>query len=46
VEYMHTILAEGTSADRQLQVLRQTGDVHKVVDMLAAETVGAPAERR
>src|SRR5205807_4391162 len=46
VEYVHTILAEGTSADRQLQVLRQTGDVRKVVDMLAAETVGAPAERR
>ncbi len=39
VEYVHTILAEGTSADRQLRVLRETGDVHKVVEMLAGETV-------
>jgi len=39
VEYVHTILAEGTSADRQLRVLRETGDVHKAVEMLAGETV-------
>jgi glutamate---cysteine ligase / carboxylate-amine ligase len=45
VEYVHTILREGTSADRQLRVLRETGDVRKVVDMLAAETVSAPARR-
>ena len=25
VEYVHTILAEGTSADRQLRVFRETG---------------------
>jgi len=43
VEYVHTILAEGTSADRQLRVLAETGDVRKVVDMLAEETVRAPA---
>jgi carboxylate-amine ligase len=44
VEYVHTILAEGTSADRQIRVLNETGDIHKVVDMLAAETLaGLPA---
>jgi carboxylate-amine ligase len=39
VEYVRTILAEGTSADRQLAVWRDTGDLHKVVDHVAAETV-------
>jgi carboxylate-amine ligase len=38
VEYVHTILAEGTSADRQLQVYRQTGDLKAVVDQVVAET--------
>ena len=46
VEYVHTILKEGTSADRQLRVLKQTGDVHAVVEMLAAETVVARADLR
>ncbi len=41
VEYVHTILADGTSADRQLRVSKQTGDTAAVVEMLAAETVGA-----
>lgn len=40
VHYVHTILAEGTSADRQLRVFKATGDVHAVVDQLAAETMG------
>jgi len=40
VEYLHTILAEGTSADRQLRVLKNGGDTRAVVDMLAGETVG------
>ena len=39
VEYVHTILAEGTSADRQLGVYRETGDFKPVIDMLAAETM-------
>ena len=39
VEYVHTILAGGTSADRQLRVFRETGDVRRVVEMLAEETV-------
>ena len=40
VDYVHTILAEGTSADRQLRVLKNGGDTRAVVDMLAGETVG------
>ena len=42
VEYVHTILAEGTSADRQLHVFKATGDTRAVVDLLAAETIGVP----
>ncbi len=40
VEYIHTILRDGTSADRQLRVFKATGDVHAVVELLAAETMG------
>ena len=39
VEYVHTILADGTSADRQLRVFKETGDTRAVVDQLAAETM-------
>jgi carboxylate-amine ligase len=42
VDYIHTILREGTSADRQLKVYAATGDMRKVVDMLCEETVAAP----
>ena len=38
VEYIHTILAEGSSADRQLQTYRRTGDFKAVVDQLIEET--------
>ncbi|MCP4202019.1 MAG: carboxylate-amine ligase [bacterium] len=38
VEYLHTILAGGTSADRQLKVFRETGDLKAVVDRLVEET--------
>jgi len=38
VEYVHTILHQGTSADRQLAVYRQTGDFRAVVDRVAEET--------
>jgi carboxylate-amine ligase len=38
VEYLRTILDEGTSADRQLQVFAQTGDLKAVVDHIADET--------
>jgi len=38
LEYVHTILAEGTSADQQLQVYRQTNDLRAVVRWLVDET--------
>jgi glutamate---cysteine ligase / carboxylate-amine ligase len=38
VEYVRTILADGTSADRQLRVYRETGDLRTVVQALVAET--------
>jgi carboxylate-amine ligase len=38
LSYVHTILREGTSADRQLEVYRQTGDLRQVVNWLVAET--------
>jgi carboxylate-amine ligase len=38
VEYAYRILEEGTSADRQLALFRQTGDLKAVVDQLIAET--------
>ena len=47
VDYVRTILAEGTSADRQLQVFKKTGDTRAVVDQLAEETMAfrAPITR-
>jgi carboxylate-amine ligase len=45
VEYVHTILREGTSADRQLRVFQETGHLHAVVDHVAAETTaGLPVQ--
>jgi carboxylate-amine ligase len=38
VEYAFKILAEGTSADRQLATFEQTGDLKAVVDRLIRET--------
>jgi carboxylate-amine ligase len=45
VEYAHTIMREGTSADRQLRCYRETGDLRAVVDLLIEETKveGGPA---
>jgi carboxylate-amine ligase len=44
VEYVQTMLAQGTSADRQLRRYEETGSLHAVVDMLAEETAaGVPA---
>ena len=37
-EYVHTILRQGTSADRQLAVYRRTGDFRAVVDHVVKET--------
>jgi len=39
IENVHNILARGTSADRQLKVYEETGDLKMVVDNLMAETV-------
>jgi carboxylate-amine ligase len=38
VEYVYTILKNGTSADRQLEVYRQTDDLRAVVDHVVEET--------
>ena len=38
VEYVHTILREGTSADRQLRVYESTRDLKAVVRHLVQET--------
>jgi carboxylate-amine ligase len=38
LDYVHTIVREGTSADRQLQVYRETGDLRAVVRWLVDET--------
>jgi carboxylate-amine ligase len=37
INYVHTILKEGTGADKQLQVFEQTQDLTKVVDMITSE---------
>ncbi|MBS1789917.1 MAG: carboxylate-amine ligase [Acidobacteria bacterium] len=39
INYVNTILENGTSADRQLSIYRQTGDLRNVVDMLMKETL-------
>ena len=38
IEYAYKIMAEGTSADRQLATFRRVGDLDAVVDQLIAET--------
>ena len=40
IDYIHTVLREGTSADRQLAVYRQTNDLKAVVQHLIQETRG------
>jgi carboxylate-amine ligase len=43
VEYLRVLARDGTSADRQIRVFKETGHLHKVIDALAAETVrGVP----
>ncbi len=39
VEYVHTLLSGGTSADRQLTTYRETNDFNKVVDRLLQESM-------
>ena len=38
MEYAYRVLEEGTSADRQLAIYHETGDVKAVVDLLIRET--------
>jgi carboxylate-amine ligase len=38
IEYAYRILAEGSSADRQIATWRRTGDLRAVVDQLIVET--------
>jgi carboxylate-amine ligase len=45
VEHIHTILERGTSADAQLRVFEETGDLKAVVDLLLRNTMeNVPAE--
>jgi len=46
VEYVHTMVKEGTSADRQLRVYRETGDMKAVVRHIVAETRAGVTEPR
>ena len=45
LQYVHRIVDEGTSADRQLEVFRKTGDLRAVVQWVVDET-RAGHERR
>lgn len=38
IEYIRTMLKNGSGADRQLKVFRETGDLKKVVDFIVEET--------
>src|ERR1700681_399686 len=46
VEYVHAILNEGTSAERQLRVYQETGDLKAVVKHLVEETRGGVVQPR
>ncbi|MGE0128343.1 MAG: carboxylate-amine ligase [Blastocatellales bacterium] len=39
ISYVYKILQEGTCADRQLRVFKETGDLRAVVDLLIKETL-------
>ncbi len=39
INYVHTMLEQGTGADRQLAVFHHTGSLEKVVDYIVEETV-------
>ncbi len=43
-EHLLAIVRDGTSADRQLAVHRETGHLHAVVDAVAAETIAGVPE--
>jgi carboxylate-amine ligase len=39
IEYVHTILKEGTGADRQLKIFSETGSLVNVVDYITHQTL-------
>ncbi|MBX7223453.1 MAG: carboxylate-amine ligase [Blastocatellia bacterium] len=39
IDYIHTMMQNGTSADRQLRTFEETGDLNAVVDNLMKETL-------
>ena len=44
INYIHKMLENGTGADRQLRVFRETGDLVKVVDYIISETGAGVAD--
>ncbi len=38
INYIHTIMENGTGADRQLRIFQETGDLSKVMDYIVYET--------
>ena len=38
INYIRTMIKEGSGADRQLKVYKETGDLKQVVDYIVAET--------
>jgi carboxylate-amine ligase len=38
LNYIRTIIKNGTGADRQLRIFRETNDLKKVVDFIVEET--------
>ncbi len=46
MDYVHTIMSQGTSAERQLRVFEQTGDLKEVVKHLVQETRGGVTDDR
>src|SRR5215510_14264155 len=44
LEYVHKILQEGTSADRQIRTFEETGDLNAVVDRIISETMEQTSE--
>jgi len=38
INYLRRLMEEGTGADRQLRVWRETGDLVRVVDYIVSET--------
>jgi carboxylate-amine ligase len=45
LEYIHTIVDQGSGADRQLRLFQETGDLKKVVDYIIEETEAGLAEQ-